>query len=94
MPNTIPYPEARTATAAEPPATIVLTCIVGDMTRQELEAMLPGVRRRHLDGIEDYLWVGGHRMSARQAARRLGVTERTICRYRATLHAAGTEVSQ
>ena len=58
-------------------------------TREQLEAALPGARRRHLDGIEDYLWAGGDRMSAQAAARRLGVTERTVCRYRATLRAAG-----
>jgi hypothetical protein len=65
-----------------------VTCITRDTSRAELEAALPAVQRRVLDGIEDYLWVGGDRMSARAAARRLGITERTICRYRAALRAA------
>lgn len=58
-------------------------------SREDLEAALPHVRRHHLDGIEDYLWAGGDSMSAQAAARRLGVTERTICRYRRTLRAPG-----
>jgi hypothetical protein len=60
-------------------------CLTRDATRAELEAALPGFQRRFLDGLEDYLWVGGDRMSASSAARRLHVTERTICRYRAAL---------
>jgi len=60
-----------------------------DMSREQLEAALPGTRRHRLDGIEDYLWIGGDRLSARRAAERLGVTERTICRYRSVLRAAG-----
>ena len=35
--------------------------------------------------IEDYLFIGGDRMSAAAAGRRLGVSQRTIVRYRATL---------
>jgi hypothetical protein len=62
-----------------------MTCITRDTSRAELEAALPAVQRRVLDGIEDYLWVGGDRMSAKAAARRLGMTERTICRYRKAL---------
>jgi len=65
-----------------------MICLTRETPRAELEAALPGMRRRFLDGLEDYLWVGGDRMSARHAARRLGVTERTICRYRAALRAA------
>ena len=65
-----------------------MTCLTSDMTRAELEAALPGTARRRLDGIEDYLWVGGDSMSEQAAAARLGVTERTICRYRAVLRAA------
>jgi hypothetical protein len=60
-----------------------------DMSREQLEAALPGTRSHRLDGIEDYLWIGGDRLSALQAAQRLGVTERTICRYRSVLRAAG-----
>lgn len=40
---------------------------------------------RRLCGIEDYLAIGGSQMTARQVADRLGVTERTVCRYRAVL---------
>jgi len=35
--------------------------------------------------IEDYLFIGGTRLTAREAAERLGVTKRTIQRYRAVL---------
>jgi hypothetical protein len=38
-------------------------------------------------GIENYLFIGGDRMSARQAAERLSVSMRTITRYRAVLRA-------
>jgi len=48
----------------------------------------PGPQRRRVYGIEDYLFIGGHQMSARQAALRLGVTPRTITRYRAVLREA------
>jgi hypothetical protein len=44
-------------------------------------------RERLLAGIEDYLWVGGDQMSAPQAAQRLGVTQRTIERWRSVLRA-------
>jgi hypothetical protein len=67
------------------------------MTREELEALAPWPPRRNgrtihakmLGGIEDYLYIGGDRMSQRQAAQRLGVTMRTICRYRAFLRGIG-----
>jgi response regulator of citrate/malate metabolism len=65
-----------------------LECITRDMSREELEAALPGTRRHCLDGIEDYLFIGGDRFSAQQAAERLGVTPRTIQRYRSVLRAA------
>ena len=32
--------------------------------------------------IEDYLFIGGHRMPARLAAARMGVTKRTVERWR------------
>jgi len=35
--------------------------------------------------IEDYLHIGGDQLTARQAAERLGVTTRSIVRYRAEL---------
>ena len=44
-----------------------------DTSREQLEAALPGTRRHRLDGIEDYLWIGGDQLPARQAAERLGV---------------------
>jgi predicted DNA-binding transcriptional regulator YafY len=65
-----------------------MTCLTAHSSRAQLEAALPGLQRRMLDGIEDYLFVGGDRMSARGAADRLGVNERTICRYRAVLRTA------
>ena len=37
--------------------------------------------------IEDYLFIGGDRLSAARAAARLGVTPRTVVRYRAALRA-------
>jgi predicted DNA-binding transcriptional regulator YafY len=43
--------------------------------------------------IQDYLWIGGDRMSASEAARRVGVTQRTIVRYRATLRAQRQEAA-
>jgi predicted DNA-binding transcriptional regulator YafY len=66
------------------------------MTRKQAEALAAGNRAagrahraRMLGGIEDYLFIGGDRMSQRQAADRLGVTMRTICRYRAYLRGLG-----
>ncbi len=60
------------------------------MTKAEANAL---ARRRWLDikegRIEDYLFIGGPRITARTAAGRLGVTKRTIERYRAELRAAG-----
>ena len=43
------------------------------------------IHAKFLAGIEDYLFIGGDRMPARQAAGRLGVSTRTIVRYRAYL---------
>ena len=43
------------------------------------------MQRRKLDFIEDYLFIGGDLLSARQAAQRLGVSARTVVRYRAFL---------
>lgn len=42
---------------------------------------------RRINGIEDYLFIRGDRMSARAAAERLGVTRRTVQRYRAVIRA-------
>lgn len=56
------------------------------MTRAEAlarGAALQQERRQAL--IEDYQFIGGHKMSARQAAARLGVSKRTVERYRAIL---------
>jgi transposase len=60
------------------------------VTRREASAL--GVARwRQIreDRIEDYLFTGGHRMPARAAAQRLGVSERTIERYRRELRQRG-----
>jgi hypothetical protein len=59
----------------------------------ELEARIewsdrPCARTRQLGrigGIEDYLFIGGDRLSAARAAKRLGVSPRTVVRYRAAL---------
>jgi hypothetical protein len=70
------------------------------VTRKQREALAAGNRAagrvhhaRLLAGIEDYLFIGGDRMSQRQAAERLGVTMRTICRYRAYLRGQTQEES-
>ena len=63
------------------------------MTREQLEAAFitsPHLKGRlsqlrRVYGIEDYLFIRGDRMSARQAALRLGVSARTITRYRKAL---------
>ena len=44
----------------------------------------------HLDSmIEDYLFIGGDRMPARLAADRMGVTQRTVERWRRYLRERG-----
>lgn len=63
------------------------------MTREQLErAVLTSphthgrmAQHKRLYGIEDYLHIGGPSLSARQAAQRLGVTPRTVVRWRAAL---------
>jgi predicted DNA-binding transcriptional regulator YafY len=44
-----------------------------------------GMQAAKLGRIEDYLFIGGDRLSAARAARRLGVSPRTVVRYRAAL---------
>jgi hypothetical protein len=66
------------------------------MTRERLEAALitsphPNGRscqRRRVNGIQEYLRINGPYLPAAQAAARLGVTRRTIERYRAALRKA------
>ena len=66
------------------------------MTREQIErAVLTsphpsgrGCQLRRVYGIEDYLFIGGQAMSARQAAIRLGRSPRTITRWRAVLREA------
>jgi hypothetical protein len=66
------------------------------MTRDQLKRALVtsphpngrGCQMRRVNGIEDYLFVGGPRMSQRQAAQRCGVTIRTIERWRKALREA------
>lgn len=63
------------------------------MTREQLEAVLltsptyPGriSQIQLVNGIEDYLFIGGGTMSAAEAARRLGVAPRTVTRWRRKL---------
>ena len=66
------------------------------MTRGQLEAIAltsPHTagrysQMRRVYAMEDYLFVGGDRMSAAQAARRIGRSERTVTRLRAALRDA------
>ena len=66
------------------------------MTREQLEAIVVtspscgrGMQRRRLCGIEDYLFIGGPQQhSNAQAAARLGVSKRTVERWRALLREA------
>jgi hypothetical protein len=68
------------------------------MSRDELNAavawspcpLTAGLQRKRLDFIEDYLFIRGDLLSAAQAARRLGVSERTVVRYRAFLRSLGS----
>lgn len=46
-----------------------------------------GMQRARIGRIEDYLLINGDYLSAAQAAARLGVTRRTVVRYRAALRA-------
>jgi predicted DNA-binding transcriptional regulator YafY len=67
------------------------------MTRDEMEAAWPWSPRpcdrarqqERINGIENYLFIGGDKLSVTQAAARLGVTRRTVQRYRASLRAIG-----
>lgn len=59
------------------------------MTREEAAALgrsaWEDIKRSRMD---DYLHIGGDRIPAREAARRLGVSARTVNRYRAELRKA------
>ena len=66
------------------------------MTRDQLERVIPCPRtvrhrgcctlhRKRLDLIEDYLFIRGDRMPAAKAAERLGVSARSVQRYRKLL---------
>jgi predicted DNA-binding transcriptional regulator YafY len=62
------------------------------LTPAELERNRSGLargrdvmRERRAGRIEDYLFIGGDKLFNRQAAERLGVTMRTITRYRRAL---------
>jgi arginine deiminase len=46
-----------------------------------------GQQRARLGRIEDYLLINGDYLSAAEAAARLGVSARTVVRYRAALRA-------
>jgi predicted DNA-binding transcriptional regulator YafY len=66
------------------------------MTREQIERAIltspydngRNTQMRRVYGIEDYLFIRGDQMSARQAAIRLGRSPRTITRYRAILREA------
>ena len=55
---------------------------------KRLEAAVAARMQQRLDRIENYVFIGGPRLTARQAAERLGVSRKTIERYRATLREA------
>lgn len=63
------------------------------MTREQLEAMFctsPCLKGRNkqiqrVNGLEDYLHIGGDRMDARDVATRCGVSVRTVWRWRQAL---------
>lgn len=60
------------------------------MTSEQGRAMAHRRWDDHLDSmIEDYLFIGGHRMPARAAAGRMGVTKRTVERWRRELRERG-----
>lgn len=42
---------------------------------------------RHADNVAEYRLISGDRLSAREAAERMGVSERTVTRIRAELRA-------
>jgi DNA-binding CsgD family transcriptional regulator len=44
--------------------------------------------------IEDYLFIGGDQMPAQDAAQRLGLSERTVYRYRAILRRRAQELAE
>jgi predicted DNA-binding transcriptional regulator YafY len=53
--------------------------------RTRWDAAQRAQREARLNRIEDYLFIGGDRLSAARAAKRLGVSPRTVVRYRAAL---------
>ena len=63
------------------------------MTREELQAVIVtsphrngrNAQWRQVHNIEEYLHIGGPAMTGPEAARRLGVTVRTVERLRAVL---------
>jgi hypothetical protein len=60
------------------------------MTSEQGRAMAHLGWGDHLDSmLDDYLFIGGHRMPARLAAVRMGVTKRTIERWRRELRSRG-----
>jgi predicted DNA-binding transcriptional regulator YafY len=53
--------------------------------RTRWDAARRAKQEARLGRIEDYLFIGGDRLSAARAAKRLGVSPRTVVRYRAAL---------
>jgi predicted DNA-binding transcriptional regulator YafY len=53
--------------------------------RTRWDAAQRAQQEARLSRIEDYLFIGGDRLSAARAAKRLGVSPRTVVRYRAAL---------
>ena len=66
------------------------TAVIGELEARTDWADHPGHRGQQLarlSRIEDYLLINGDHISAGKAAERLGVSARTVVRYRAALRA-------
>jgi hypothetical protein len=69
---------ARTAARITPDDLAALPCPYTDPCGAALW-------RKRVSYVQDYLWIDGDHLTAAEAAKRVGVTERVIVRYRAWL---------
>jgi hypothetical protein len=77
-------PNQRTDGDGSDPGQDAILSVIG----YEVERHSIGPLTRLLEGIDEYLHIGGDSLSGRQAADRLGCSSRTIVRYRAVLRLA------